>query len=76
MVCGNAVPLSNPRHVVQYLRDHVADGLANELRGLNEDNAVAALRHIEYRLADALQLVRLCQCAQSEEEAGDGDDAG
>lgn len=66
----------DPRDVVQYLRDHVADGLANELRGLNEDNAVAALRHAEHRLAGALQIVRLCLHAQIGEEDADGDDAG
>ena len=63
----------DPRRVVRYLRDQIADGLARELAGLNEDNAVAALIHAEDLLANALSVVRLCLAMV---EVDDGDDAG
>lgn len=65
---------ADPRVVVRYLRDHIADGLARELSGLNEQRAVAALEYAEDRLANALQVVRLCLAEQNRREAEDGDE--
>lgn len=63
----------DPRRVVRHLRDHVADGLARELAGLNEDNAVEALMYVEDLLANELSVVRLCLGMI---EVDDDDDAG
>lgn len=63
----------DPRRVVRYLRDHVADGLARALAGLNEDNAVDALIYAEDLMGNALSVVRLCLGMI---EVDDGDDAG
>jgi len=63
----------DPRRVVRYLRDRIADGLARELAGLNEGNAVDALIYAEDLLGNALSVVRLCL---STIEVDDDDDAG
>lgn len=50
---------ADDRRVVRYLRDKTAPKLRRELAGLDEDDAVGALRHAEDLLGNALTLVRL-----------------
>jgi len=65
----------DPRRVVLYLQEHLADGLARELMGLNPDDAVPALVYAEDRLANALCVVRLCLNQIGANEVGDDDAA-
>jgi len=57
----------DPRRMIRRLRD----GLSAELAGLNEDNAIEALRYAEDRLGNELAMVRLVLELQEEPDDGD-----
>ena len=64
---------------VRQVRDEVAAELeqkAQELKGLNEENALEALEYAEELLANALQRVRLCIMLAGLQVMSDGCDKG